>query len=133
MQHPQKPLEGMFLDGDIVPETLLPILQRMMREQMPVLYDGAERLGLWNKDHSGEQIPRASGMHDFEIEGCKGSRMVSPYSQWMLQRAKGFYDGLRLEDRLEADRLLDKIQGDLFRKTEIEVPLKRENNRLCRA
>lgn len=109
------PRSGEFLDDDVVPATLEPVLRRQMREQMPVLRDTAERLREWLPDHPGERIPRAIGRHIFEVEGTQGERIVRPYSLWMLQRARDVYKSLTAAERPRADALLDRIGGETFR------------------
>jgi hypothetical protein len=46
----------------------MPVLARRMREQTPVLADTAQRLRGWLDAHPGERIPRAIGVHEFEVE-----------------------------------------------------------------
>jgi glutathione S-transferase len=102
-------------EADIIPATLEPILRRQMREQMPVLADSAMRLTQWLQDHPGESVPRAIGMHGFELEGVQGERIVRPYSLWMMQRARDVYCSLKGEDRTRADTWLDQVGGGQFR------------------
>lgn len=130
MQNPPTPLVGCFIEDDAIPETLLPVLKRMMREQMPVMADAATRLEAWNHEHENEALPRAIGMHEFEIEGCHGMRMVIPYSQWMLGRAKDFYVQ---NQSTELDAFLDEIGGGLFKEIRQKPRLKREDHKLVRA
>ncbi|MGD8327140.1 MAG: glutathione S-transferase, partial [Sphingomonadales bacterium] len=63
MQNPPTPLEGDFLPGDVIPDTLLPILKRAIREQFPVLKDAAEKFTAWNAMHKDDPLPRAIGLH----------------------------------------------------------------------
>jgi glutathione S-transferase len=115
MQQPETPRAGEFLAGDQIPETLLPVLARMMREQLPVLVDSARLLAEWIAQHPNERIPRAIGTHRFELEGAVGQRIVRPYSLWMLQRARRFYLSLEGEAKTAADQLLDAVGGKLFK------------------
>lgn len=133
MQNPPKPLSGDFLPGDEVPETLLPILRRQMREQMPVLAETVERLGEWNDANPDSDIPRSIGMHDFQIGAARGQRMLIPYSQWMLQRAKTHYHQLNIQEKHAADTLLNAINGDKFRDIKFHLQLQRVDTRLTRA
>ncbi|MCM5682211.1 glutathione S-transferase N-terminal domain-containing protein [Schlegelella sp. S2-27] len=111
---PPPPASGAFLPGDEIPDTLLPVLRRMMREQMPVLEDSARRVAARMAGHPGEPLPRTLGMHAFELEGCQGQRIVRPYSLWMLQRARDAYRALAPADRGRADALLARIGGERF-------------------
>jgi hypothetical protein len=126
MQQPPVPRSGDFLEGDEVPGTLLPILRRMMREQMPVLVDSAARLAAWLDAHPGTPVPRAIGTHAFEIEGSSGTRMVVPYSLWMLQRARDAYRGLSARERERADALLGVCGGASFRELRDPPRLRRD-------
>lgn len=129
MQHPPTPLQGSFLENDEIPQTLLPVLKRMMREQMPVLADAALKLREWNEAHPDEPLPRAIGMHDFQLEGCTGSRMIIPYSQWMLGRAKDFY---AQGQSSVLDEFLEHIGGQSFKEI-VQMPrLKRVEHKLVR-
>ncbi|MGY4830709.1 glutathione S-transferase family protein [Sphaerotilaceae bacterium SBD11-9] len=109
------PRSGEFADGDALPPTLLPLLQRQMREQMPVLQDSAACLLRWLAEHPGERVPRVIGSHGFELEGQRGQRIVRPYSLWMLQRVLRVYRGLEGAERERADRLLDAVGGQALR------------------
>jgi glutathione S-transferase len=115
MQHPPQPQTGDFMPDDAVPATLLPVLRRMMREQLPVLDSTANLLRQWIAQHPDEQrIPRALGYLPFELDGKQGRRMVGPYSLWMLQRARDAYRSFNVADREHADRLLASVGGAAF-------------------
>ncbi len=110
----KEPLSGDFLAGDAVPDGLLPILARMMAEQLPYLQQVAHKLAVWAEANPGADVPRAVGMADFTIEGVTGERIATPYSLWMLQRALDHYRGFSPRDKKAADALLGKIGGDIF-------------------
>lgn len=115
MQHPPQPRTGDFMPEDAVPATLLPVLRRMMREQLPVLEGTANLLCQWIAQNPDERrIPRALGYLPFELEGKQGRRMVGPYSLWMLQRARDVYRALSAADRERADQLLASVGGAAF-------------------
>lgn len=115
MQQPPTPGSGDFLPGDSLPSTLLPVLRRMMREQMPVLEDTVRRLDAWLAEHPGEPIPRAIGLNGFTLENQRGERIVRPYALWMLQRTRDIYRTLEPADRTRADHWLETIGGLAFR------------------
>ncbi len=117
---------GEAATDDQVPDTLLPVLRRQMREQMPELADTARLLTAWLGEHPGEPVPRTLGLHDFTIDGCTAPRIVRPYALWMLQRAREAYLGLEGNDRQRADTLLDATGGALFRDFPDTVPLRRD-------
>jgi len=114
MQEPPRPASGEFLRGDQVPDTILPVLARMMREQLPVLADTAERLRSWLAEHPGKPIRRVLGSHTYSLGEASGTRMVLPYSLWMLQRARDVYLGLDDAARSAADKLLASVGGEGF-------------------
>jgi hypothetical protein len=114
MQQPPAAQDGQLLSDDAIPPTLAPVLQRIMREQLPVLADSARALREWIAAHPGERVPRAIGSHDFELEGQRGTRLVRPYSLCMLQRARDRYLRLSGAERAAADRLLAEARGEAF-------------------
>ena len=130
MQSPAAPLSGAFLENDEVPETLEPILRRMMREQGPCLEDLTQQLAQWKNDNPGTNIPRMIGTHEFSVEGETGQRIMLPYTQWMLQRAKDHFGDLAGADRKTAQQLLDEIGGGFFATLPIEAPVRRERHQL---
>ncbi|TQF12501.1 glutathione S-transferase domain-containing protein [Myxococcus llanfairpwllgwyngyllgogerychwyrndrobwllllantysiliogogogochensis] len=113
MLHPM-PLSGEFRPDDEVPVTLLMVLRRMFIEQMPVLADTARRVSEWMGAHPGETLPRAIGMGAFVLEGQEGKRIVSPYSLWMLQRARDYFRSLTGCNRTAVAETLCAAGGQSF-------------------
>mgnify|MGYP005754243875 CR=1 FL=1 len=109
MNTPEVPLAGDFLPADDVPDTLVPVLKRMAREQLPVLLDTARVLLAWLQAHDEEPIPRALGKHRYTLEGDSGERIVRPYSLWMLQRVQRARQSLQDEERAFTDAWLASI------------------------
>ncbi len=114
MLQPPAPQGGEFLTGDEVPETLQPVLRRMVREQLPVLVDSARCLAQWATANAGEAVPRAIGLHAFELEGVRGQRIVRPYSLWMWQRVRDARAALLAAERDAADRMLGAVGAQGF-------------------
>lgn len=84
----------------------------MLREQLPVLVDTIHRTGQWAKQNPGEhRVPRVIGSHDYELEGVRGRRMVTPFSQWMFQRPLFHYQSLDGTSKERADALLGPLGG----------------------
>jgi len=111
-----EPVDGEFLPEDEIPETLWPVLQRMAREQVPVLIDTEWKLGEWRREHPGAvDVPRVLGEHRFEIDGKVGRRMVLPYALWRWQRPRDYYQGLSTAARPSA--------AELARRLGLRVPL----------
>lgn len=115
MMNPEAPLSGDFLQDDAIPETLLPVLRRMMGEQLPHLAQVAKLYTAWTRANPGAAIPRAVGMAPYTVEGVTGERFASPFSLWMLQRPLDVYRGLNEADTAAADALLEAIGGSAFR------------------
>jgi len=61
--------QGAWLEDDQIPETLLPILKRMVNEQIPVLLDTDKRLAQWRDENPDkEKVKRFIGKHTFTVE-----------------------------------------------------------------
>jgi glutathione S-transferase len=115
MRDASAPRPGEFLSNDAIPATLLPVLSRMMREQLPEMQATAKVFMKWLAEHPNERIPRAIGKHEFELDGVTGQRMIGTYKLWMLQRALDAYAPLTGNERRSADALLDAIGGHALR------------------
>jgi len=105
------PLSGSFLADDEIPETLIPVLERMMAEQMPFLQATAELVEAWVRSNPHTEFPRAVGMSDFTIEGVAGQRIATPFSLWMLQRPLQDYGSLIPAAKSDVNQLLSTIKG----------------------
>lgn len=128
-----EPKSGEFLPDDQVPETLLPILQRMAAEHFPVLMDIIDTVGHWIEKNPGRRIPRFIGRHEFSIGGVTEERAIWTFSQWMFQRPLFYYQSLSPEERASADELLKAAGMYEGMQKRIEHPIKRVNNRLVPA
>jgi len=105
---------GDFLAHDRVPGTLLPVLERMVAEQFPVLAATRRAFEAWNRDHPQDDIPRSIGTHEFILERGKagevrGERAIFPFDLWMFQRAEDHYRGLDDSERVAVDAFLASI------------------------
>jgi glutathione S-transferase len=110
MNGPQ-PLSGEFLADDVIPDSLLPLLQTLCRDQLPDVLDVIDHNSAWLQDNPGGNIPRFLGMHPFTSGLASGERVISSYAQWLFHRPWSHYQGLGDEDRIAADRLLDSVGG----------------------
>lgn len=119
MRDASAPRPGEFLSNDQIPATLLPVLRRMMREQLPEMIATANAFKQWRIEHPGERIPRAIGTHEFELEGVRGQRMIGTYKLWMLQRTLDVYTQLTNDERQRADNLLDEVDGQALRQFDL--------------
>lgn len=127
MVHVDAPLSGEFLPDDQIPETLLPLLRRMMAEHIPWLQNISNMLAQWATDNAGdnksEELPRAIGFAPIAIEGAMGARAASVFSLWMHQRCHECYHALKGDDKAAANALLDKVDGAAFRDFALPVRL----------
>jgi len=122
---------GTFIRDDLVPGTLMPVLDRMFREQVPVILATMDALCAWERSHPGAPIPRSVGRVPFEIEKRAGTCAADPYRQWMWQRAVDYYAALSPTDRESVRARLTELPGAcdaLERKIERRVA--RRANRL---
>ena len=107
----EKPLSGDFLPNDEIPDTLIPVLKRMMKEQIPYLQTCANMLKTW-AEGAEKEVPRAIGMAPFTVESVTGQRIAIPFSLWMLQRPLDHYNSLA--DKSGCDDLIARMEGDGF-------------------
>ncbi len=125
-----EPLSGAFEQNDRVPETVLPVLARMMAEHLPYLANVAPMLRDWAGANEGVELPRALGMAPFAIEGAAGERLALPFSLWMLQRALDYLASLSGDDRTACEAMLRSCGGEALLTFEMPVRLVFENHKL---
>ncbi|KUO57741.1 MAG: glutathione S-transferase [Sphingomonadales bacterium BRH_c3] len=130
MVNVEAPQSGEFLPNDEVPETLHPVLRRMMEEQVPHLQGVARMLGEWARQNEGNEPPRGLGMADFAIEGIGSQRMAFPFSLWMLQRGLDYLASLSGADRAACEALLRQVGGEALLNFDLPLRLTFENHRL---
>ena len=110
MNQPE-PRSGQFLAHDVIPDTLLPILKTMCRDQLPDILDVIEHNSAWLEKNPGGNIPRFLGMHLFTTGPATGKRFISSYAQWLFQRAWLHYQSLDGDAKVTADTFLISIGG----------------------
>lgn len=98
------PNSGEFLADDGIPPTLMPVFERMIREQAPVIDSTLTALADWIDGHPGEKPPRAIGTHAFTLQAedgtpVRGERGIFPFDQWMFQRPLDCFQALDETDR----------------------------------
>ena len=111
------PCSGDFLADDEVPETLLPVLRRMAREQLPVLQSTIRAVADWIDAHPGQSPPRAIGMHRFQLDDGNGEtvfaeRAIFPFDQWMFQRPLDCFQRLDEKDRGRVRKMLAVVGAE---------------------
>ncbi len=114
----------------IVPETLLPVLQRAVREQLPVLMDTVEQLEQFAATAETGKLPRMIGFHNFTIGKTTGQRGVFPYCLWMLQHIVDYLAGLSSNDRRDVSVFLQSIGADRLDQLALNCRVKRNNFKL---
>lgn len=124
----ENPQSGEFLPDDEVPETLLPIVIRMLKEQFPYLGALAHLYADWAEANPAADIPRAVGMAPFTMGGVEGERAATPFSLWMLQRPLDHYRSLSGAVRERARDILDHGDGELFRNFILRTRVRFENH-----
>jgi len=116
MTMPKNPNGGEFLPRDEVPESLLPVLARMMREMLPVLVSTAHALTHWQAENpqsgQGAEVPRVIGRHEFTLGKARGERAIFPYDLWMLQRPLDLIASLEEDDKLRVAHFLRQVGGE---------------------
>lgn len=101
---------GDFLANDEIPETLLPILKRMGREQIPVLENTAKALDQWHIDNPEQiKLPRTLGRTKFSIEGVESTRSIVSFSYWMFQRALDHYQQVKQSGDVREVKTLEEL------------------------
>ena len=130
MQKPTLARGGTFLANDEIPETLLPILRRMGAEQVPCLVDLVEKLAAWKRDNPETDIPRVIGMHPFTVGGKTGTRIIIPYTQWMLQRALGYLETLDEDDSEEVSHFAAQAGVADLVNLKVTAPVARQKHKL---
>ena len=132
MVEPTAKQSGEFLSDDEIPDTLLPVLQRMMREQIPNLVETSSLMAEWGKSSGERELPRAVGQASYQVEGHTTSRFASSFSLWMLQRATDYLAGLQSVDRAACETLLRQVGGEVLLDFPMPFRLAFEDHRLWR-
>ncbi len=125
-------IDGNYLDNDAIPDTLIPVITRMFKEQLPVIAETVKQTNDWIKNNPGEEIPRAIGKLTYKIEDVEEERLIFPYNQWMWQRPYDFFHSLKEDDKASVSSLLTPEQLKYLSMT-IETPLVRKHNKLYSA
>ena len=121
---------GDWLADDAIAPTLIPVLQRQMREQGPCLIDIFDKVAVHKANSDAGKIPRALGMHAFTMEGKTGQRVVLSYTQWMAQRALLPAMQRTGAERAALDQLATDIGASQLLDAGISAPIDRRNHKL---
>jgi len=110
-------VSGEFLADDQVPDTLLPVLRRLMRELLPVVNGTMRALDEWAAANPDEvEPPRGIGTHAFVLEAglpneVTAQRAIQPFLQWMWQRPWDAFAALSSGQQQDVLTLLDRVNG----------------------
>lgn len=125
-----EPADGEFLDDDEIPATLWPVLERMAREQVPVLVDTEWKLLEWHRENpETSTVPRALGEHRFEIEGVVGHRRVLPHALWRWQRPRDWVRSLPAPARPAALEVAGRLGLRVALSARARIRLARRDNK----
>ncbi|MCR9279516.1 MAG: glutathione S-transferase [Pseudomonadaceae bacterium] len=136
--HEGAPGAGDFLPNDEVPETIIPVLARMMREQLPVLRSTFRALAEWlDANPDIREIPRGIGQHAFTIAHdtpaqASGERVIFPFDQWMWQRPYDCFTQLPVDDQARVREMLEQAGAGDALDTPLEHRVVRRNFKLER-
>lgn len=106
-------VDGHFMAKDAIPETLLPILQRLFKECWPALQSSSNALADWAGDKRlGDSVPRRLGMQTYTIGGISEEQMSLPFGQWMMQRPLDYVEQLEANAKAELASFLSSVNGE---------------------
>ncbi len=126
--------DGELVGGDVIPETLLPIMARHLDEHLPMLEATNDALGTWAKGTKiGDEVPRGLGMASFSVGGCNGEGMMRSFDLFRLQAALDILDIMGAADRAEAEKLLTDIGAGSLASLKLAARLERKNCRVVLA
>lgn len=130
MNQPQD-VEGVFLEDDQIPDTLLALLTRMFKEQWPVLINTVKELEKWTeKNPQKVEIPRTIGEHEFTIGEITEQRAIGTFHQWKVQRILDCYQQFDDQQKLSVDTFLHSVGGLDSMQLDMKKRLSRVNNKL---
>jgi len=129
MMNTPAPNGGVFETG--IADTLLPIMQRIFRECVPVMVSTCEALATWLDENPDDTpIPRSIGSFTVKIGDATPERNIFPFNQWMFQRPLNYYHSLAGEEKSGVDNFLQSIGGLELMQTQLRYQLTRENYQL---
>ncbi len=121
-------------EGESIPETLVPILARQMKEQLPDLEATIPLFLDWaNTAEPGSEVPRGLGMVELDLDGAKAPRAARSFPLLRLQTALDVLKGLDADQMQIAKTVLSAAGGDALFDLPSFPRLERKNYRLCLA
>ena len=103
---------GAFLEDDVVPATLDPILRTLFTEQWAWIAELTTKIDAWCAANPGAtRVPRSLGEHPFTIGGQAGTRRLITFTRWMAQRPLDCYAAMDDAERASVDPWLERLGG----------------------
>ncbi|WP_289027866.1 glutathione S-transferase [uncultured Paraglaciecola sp.] len=123
--------EGAYLSNDEIPTSLIPLLERMFKEQWPVLQNTVEQLEKWGlANPQSTSIPRTIGEHSFTIGNTTDKRSIATFHQWKVQRVLKCYYQFNGAEKPSVDEFLKNMGGLECMQLHIKNWVIRKNNQL---
>lgn len=104
---------GEFLGGDVIPPTVVPMLDSVFHEMAPLLEAVADQVRKM-KHRPGSHLPRISGPVQFPLAGQLFSRHGIPYTLWMAQRVLDVLASLPANDADDVRCWVKALGGERF-------------------
>ena len=112
MQEPQ-PLQGDFLPGDEIPDTLLPLLRGICRDMLPYIQATLREVkAIVPQTDGSDRLPRTLGMVEQPMGERSIRRVALPYTLWMVQRMLDASRGMPANDAETVRNWLEFIGGE---------------------
>jgi glutathione S-transferase len=102
---------GELFEGDQLPPTLVPIVDRIVGEFLPMVAAYQQALRAYIARHQpspGDRLPRFVGEATFPMGNGQFTRQAMPYTLWMMQRLRDRIAALSEEERRTAYRWFDE-------------------------
>jgi len=122
-----KPNIGDWQDNDEIPRTLMPILTSMFKEFLPHMLKTPIAVEAWKQKNTDNPIPRMIGSSSFTLGNSEGTRLVTPFSQWKLQRVLDVLPKDTKSNESVRD-FLSEINGEQLLTVKVNAPVKRQSN-----
>jgi len=115
-----------FLEGDEIPESLLPLIKLIIEQQLPLIKKSIQAINIWAVDNPDKvKLPQRLGETELKINGSSANRYNLTYPYWMFQQISDFYQALSKNDKVQIDNLLETSHcSDLGLVKSLKTPLK---------
>ncbi len=122
---------------DVVPMTMIAILQHLSSDYAPVLNTAIPLLQAWLGNWYAGEIPRYAGSHRFTMGrgksyAAEGIRSIYPFEQWKLQRVLEVFKSYTDDTQDDLIRFCDEIGASALLTLDLSNRLDRENFKLVR-